>query len=818
MSKTMRTFLAGFGLILILLGAGVFAQETTPDQSQQEPVEIWDVVADRAEQAIDNDSETTAALEALRSRVADFRSEFDEARKGSAARIEALREQIEALGPLPEGENALPEAQGITDARDRLNEQLNAILVPVQEAERDFVRADGLIREIDTIIRDRQTDKFLSLTPSPLNPKNWALALEELSSSSKRLLANTHSAESRAKQEKFYQHYPGIIGLGLLGLVLCVRGHVWARRIVNGLRQFGGRGLGIWSFLVSLLRIVLPLLGVTFVVIAALQTGYLGPRGSDLMSLLPFLIGFMLGFRWVSDRVFSRNDDEALILLSQEDRRSARLLVNMITIIIIINVILAQVVEYDDPVPAILSVVNFPFTLLSGLMLFQLGRLMRGYSDVAEDDETPQRVTTYSRFVRGVGLGAMAVGIASPIAHAIGYQYLSDGLLRPYTMTMAILGFVAVLQRFAADVYDALTGQGVKARDALFPVLFGMILLLAATPLLALVWGARTADLTELWAAFERGIPIGETRISPTDIVAFLIIFAIGFAITRIVQSALRNNVLPKTRIDIGGQNAIVAGFGYVGIFLAALAAITGAGIDLSSLAIVAGALSVGIGFGLQTVVSNFVSGIILLVERPISEGDWIEVGGQMGYVRDISVRSTRIETFDRTDVIVPNADLVSGTVTNFTRGNTLGRAIVPVGVAYGTDTQKVDTILREIANAQPMVLGNPPPNVLFMGFGADALEFEIRAFLRDVNWIMLVKSDINHAIAKRFADEGIEIPFAQRDLWLRNPEVLRAAGAEPPPEVVNTDLDTSNARPKLRDNNGPDHDGSGDAEGEPTT
>ncbi|MEO1293995.1 MAG: mechanosensitive ion channel domain-containing protein, partial [Pseudomonadota bacterium] len=275
-------------------------------------------------------------------------------------------------------------------------------------------------------------------------------------------------------------------------------------------------------------------------------------------------------------------------------------------------------------------------------------------------------------------------------------------------------------------------------------------------------------SITDLLVAAQRlseGFSVGETRFSPTDLLIVVAVLVTGLWLTRFLQRLLRSSVLPNMGIDRGAQTSLSAGFGYLGFFVTALLAISAAGLDLSNLAIVAGALSVGIGFGLQNIVNNFVSGIILLAERPIKVGDWIEVGGAGGYVRRVNVRSTEIETFDRASVIVPNSDLISNQVTNWTHKTMSGRVIAKVGVSYDCDPEQVRAILQEVGASHPMVLRFPKPVVLFRGFGDSALDFELRVIIRDVNWMLSVQSDLNLAIYKRFKEEGIEIPFPQRVL-----------------------------------------------------
>ena len=732
--------------------------------------DLWKSVATRAETAVDGEAGTNEVFETLRTRIVNFRTKFSEARLANVERIATLQAQMVALGAIPE--NGV-EPRAIATQRSEISLRLAELQAPVQAAEVAYRRADGLIGEIDTIIRERQTNRLLSLGPSPLNPVNWGTGISELVGIFGDIKSESRLFSDSAARQTFIETLPFVIFFLVISVLLMARARRWTERLGNLLRKFGGRGTGVWSFILSVIRVTLQLIGVAILSIALQITGMLGLRGEQLIEILPIYgIVFLCG-KWLADWLFPREDTDPLIEISEVKRLEARFDVALLSALVVLRLILDVMLGFGELSEVTSPILHFPLIVCVGILLFRVGHILRGSSQVIVDDDGEERITTFSRVTRLIGLGAVIVSVLGPLMAAVGYFQAGDALVFPAVYSLAVFGLVLVLQRFLADVYGWISGQGVLGREALIPALAGFGLLVLATPPLALIWGARVADLTELWSGFLQGFAMGETRISPSDFITFAVLFTVGYLLTRLIQGALRSNVLPKTKIDKGGQNAIVSGLGYVGIFLAAVVAITGAGIDLSSFAIVAGALSVGIGFGLQNIVSNFVSGIILLIERPISEGDWIEVGGKHGYVRAISVRSTRIETFDRTDVIVPNADLVSGTVTNYTRGNTIGRLIMNVGVAYGTDTKKVEGILREIAEAQPMVLANPAPFILFSGFGSDSLDFEIRMILRDVNWSLTVKNDVNHQILARFVEEGIEMPFAQRDIWIKNPEAL---------------------------------------------
>ena len=720
--------------------------------------EKWELNALRAETVIETDRASIEALEKLRLQLVQWRTSFQQLQNENQDRIETIETQIKSLGLKPEsGKDPLE------DRRVALDKQLAKLNEPIVRAQEAFNRADGMISEIDTLISQRQATEFLQLGPSILNPLLWGSSLGDVFKSFATLSKETSGVLSSTYfQDQFSDRLISVLLISIFSILL----FTYSGSISNQLNTATKRFEKVIEFLSLCFKYLLRYLALYSFINLAQSLGIFGIRGDLIADNFYLWIGYFIFAFWLVERLQRSWQVSATNNLSVKNLRNFAIFSPLLLVAQDFGSDLArlQLLEQQS-----FSVLTSAITVLAGILLWRISVLLKSViSSTANFSSLQLRLLG---FLRRILLG---VAVISPLIAAIGYVNAGSAIALQMIKTLGLLALIVILQRLTFDVYAAILNKSEEEADALAPVLLGFIITISVLPFFAIIWGTRVSSLTELWIQFQDGIKIGDSRISPLDFLTFILLFTIGYMLTRVVQSALRGSILPKTNLDSGAQNALVAGLGYIGIFIAALVSISSTGLDLSSLAIVAGALSVGIGFGLQNIVSNFVSGVILLIERPISQGDWIEVSGKMGYVRNISVRSTRIETFDRTDVIIPNADLVSGVVTNWTRGNTIGRVIIPVGVAYGTDTKKVEKILRDIISKNEHVAKDPAPGVVFQGFGADSMDFEIRAILSDVNYMLSVKSDVNHEIVKRFNKEGIEIPFAQRDVWIRNPEVFK--------------------------------------------
>jgi small-conductance mechanosensitive channel len=262
---------------------------------------------------------------------------------------------------------------------------------------------------------------------------------------------------------------------------------------------------------------------------------------------------------------------------------------------------------------------------------------------------------------------------------------------------------------------------------------------------------------------------LGNARISPLIILYFVLLTAVLLYVSRRIGRLLVDQLAKRTKLDIGAQQAIGTVTRYIILFVGFLIIIQTVGIDLTTLNVLAGAIGIGIGLGLQNIANNFISGLIILFERPIKVGDRVEVGGLHGRVVTIGARSTAIRTNDNITVIVPNSKFISENVVNWSFGDEKIRFKVPVGVGYDSDVDLVERLLLEAANENEDVLKEPPPSVRFIEFGDHALNFELRAWSHArLHRPGLFKSNLNFAIIRKFRDHGIEIPNQQHDIHLR--------------------------------------------------
>jgi small-conductance mechanosensitive channel len=406
------------------------------------------------------------------------------------------------------------------------------------------------------------------------------------------------------------------------------------------------------------------------------------------------------------------------------------------------------------------------------------------------------RLLLQERGVRGI-FGILFLAMLAILAgELLGYRNFAYWVLRALFGTAFLFGVFWLLTRLLGELFEGLQSGQIWWQRSLRQLLgyrtveqmswlvwvraiASIALWLAFAHVILRLWGVSEEAMEVLYGYFFNGFPLGSLTVIPARIAVAALMLTALLAVSGWIRRSLETRWLVRSRMERGTREALVTMSGYAGAAVAVLVALSVAGVQFTNLAIIAGALSVGIGFGLQNIVNNFVSGLILLFERPVKTGDWIIVGSTEGYVKRISIRSTLIQTFDRADVIVPNSELISGQVTNWMLYDTRGRIRIPVGVAYGSDTTLVKELLLRIAQEHPKVINDgsaTEPKVLFMSFGDSSLNFELRAFIQNIDEKLQTTSDINFAIDAAFREHGVEIPFPQRDLhvrsWQKPPEV----------------------------------------------
>lgn len=306
-----------------------------------------------------------------------------------------------------------------------------------------------------------------------------------------------------------------------------------------------------------------------------------------------------------------------------------------------------------------------------------------------------------------------------------------------------------------------------------------------------LLWGLGTLDAFEIRdlvlgfakAFLSTPVEIGTLSISLRDIAAFPLTIFVAYSLSRAIRSLLEEDVFTRVTLHRGVDNAVSTTVHYVLLLAGFFLALGAAGIDFGKFTLLAGALGVGIGFGLQGVVNNFVSGLILLYERPIKVGDTVELVGLLGEVKHIGIRASTILTFQGAEVIIPNGNLLSEQLINWTLSNKHRRVEIPVGVAYGNNPSAVIAVLKRVLDAETRVLDHPEPTVLFRGFGESSLDFELRFWARDYMTYLVLASDLAAAVYDELERVGIEIPFPQRDLHIKSIDGVALEKLRTPPE-----------------------------------
>jgi potassium-dependent mechanosensitive channel len=725
------------------------------------------------------------ALSAQRTTLEKMRAAANAGAEKASGPLSEISTQVTELGPAP------AEGQQETETISNQRKELNAQLARATAAQKQFVLIGLEVEQAQARLTALQRGQFLQrifkADRSALNPALWANTWE----GAQILTARVSNLFARGLQDASGRtNFTGFlllpVGLFILGVVMLkLLPGVLARVGFNDTTDEENAPSGLtklWHVIWNFAKYLLALTIIAVLIAATLDVaGFLTPAIENLLNiakeaLTPALVYGGLVYFVASPR------DPAYRLLAI-DNAAARGLVLVVAFAYFIY-------GFGEQISAFASSVNLPlsfavgqsaFSAMALIALIAVGLIMvrRQAAKGLASEGTAYFLTWFMSFMP-LWWALLAVAVLALLFGFIALSYFISGNLLDTAILAVAMGLLhAFTDALATAVLDPhsrtghtvrrftnWTDQGIQRLVLILRTIADAVLIVVSILALIALWTVVLFDVGSFLGSIGQGFRIGNITLSPKAIAIGIGILTIGVTATKYFSQWLERRVLAETQLDKGVRDSLRAAAGYTGYSLAAAFALTAAGLDFSSLALVAGALGVGIGFGLQSIVNNFVSGLILLAERPVRVGDWVVTNAGEGIVKKINVRSTEIETFDNCTIIVPNSNLISEAVRNWTHRDSVGRFYVGVTYSHKANAKDVSDRLLSIVQGHPKVMRHPPPQVQLSKISTLGYEFDIRGHLRDVFDAAQVTSDIRLAIA-----EGAGVDMLSSSLPPARPE-----------------------------------------------
>ena len=780
---------------MALMSVGVAAWAQTPDVDKVEAnLKKHSASIKRISDQLDAGNVPEATLNDMLQTLLGYNDDIQSDADDLRTALDEPRKRLSDLGP-PPAEDQPPESADIAKLRKSLTDQITRATGLAQQADLSLADIDRLVGKVRGLQGARSRSTYTTRGMSPWSSKMWTTAAAQIRPAVEHI---TDHIATWWRDQRTDGKWVADVTLVLaalaaaIGLWLLPRWSLWrnaaaafddktAPTALDKRRRVAARALS---------RGLLAAVAGALLYVVAVEIGLVSQAGK-YVALRMWAGATFLVLNWTfAQGLFSpRRPEWRVVSVSSQAARTLQILFVAILGPFVIDRILVKGLELTDAgIELTLAQATVANILFCTLLWFFLGRKLWHSAtpsppaiDAADDTKQTSQVShDWPYEVLRVAGRVLAVLIL--LATALAYIKLANFLYHRVVLLalfLILLWCTRVVARWGlhrlpigkppADGAPQDDDRSEKESLGFWLELgVDLNLLALSVPAFLLIVGFDWLDVRRWLAVLRSDVRIGAISFSFTDILSALVVFLLVSMGTRWATGIVDKKLLQRTGLDAGERNSITTLVNYVGVAVATLFALAIVGVGVSKLAIVAGALSVGIGFGLQSIVNNFVSGLILLFERPIKIGDWVMVSSGEGYVKHIGARATEIQTFDRASVIVPNSELVTSAVQNWFYKSRIGRLRVNVGVSYGSDPEQVRDILLDCAKKHPSISSYPATSVRWTDFGESSLDFQLRAYVGNVDDSYEVRSDLRFAIFKAFKEAGVEIPFPQRDLHIR--------------------------------------------------